>query len=152
MRTAINGLKLVQRVKQETGLEIEIINGKDEAALILDNHIERTLKPKRHYVYIDVGGDSTELTLIYDKQVLATRSFPIGSERLLEEKVIEKKPKVIIVGNVFHSNVIELIKEARKLNIKIISIFDDWHFDKQFKNNFIYNLEIAINSDFRKID
>ena len=61
--------------------------------------------------------------------------------------LIEKKPKVIIVGKVFHSSVIELIKEARKLNIKIISIFDDWHFDKQFKNNSIYNLEIAINSD-----
>ena len=90
MRTADNGLKLVQRVKQETGLEIEIINGKDEAALILANHIERTLKPKRHYIYIDVGGGSTELTLIFDKQVLASRSFPIGSVRLLEEKVTEK--------------------------------------------------------------
>ena len=90
MRTADNGLKLVQRVKQETGLEIEIINGKDEAALILANHIERTLKPKRHYIYIDVGGGSTELTLIYDKEVLASRSFPIGSVRLLEEKVTEK--------------------------------------------------------------
>ena len=90
MRTADNGLKLVQRVKQETGLEIEIINGKDEAALILANHIERTLKPKRHYIYIDVGGGSTELTLIYDNEVLASRSFPIGSVRLLEEKVTEK--------------------------------------------------------------
>ena len=61
--------------------------------------------------------------------------------------LIEKKPKVIIVGKVFHSSIIKLIKEARKLNVKIISIFDDWHFDEQYKNNSIYNLEIAINSN-----
>ena len=87
LRTAENGEELVDYVNELTGLDIEIISGKDEAALILSNHIERTLKSGRHYIYIDVGGGSTEVTLIFDKKVLASMSFPIGSVRLLENKV-----------------------------------------------------------------
>jgi len=52
MRTADNGLRLVKKVKQEIGLNIEIISGDDEASLILSNHIERTLKPNQYYIYI----------------------------------------------------------------------------------------------------
>lgn len=59
----------------------------------------------------------------------------------------EKKPKIIIVGKAFHLGVVELVKEAKRLKIKVISIFDDWHFDTKDKNTFKFNLEIASNSD-----
>ena len=124
MRTADNGVELVGRVKQETGLEIEIINGKDEAALIFANHIERTLKAKHHYIYIDVGGGSTELNLIYDKQMLASRSFPIGSVRLLERKVTENNwqdMKVWVKENTKKCRPIKAIGSGGNIN-KIASL------------------------------
>ena len=61
--------------------------------------------------------------------------------------LLEKKPKVLIISKVFHIGIINLVTEAKKLDIKIISIFDDWHFDEKLKNHNIYNLEVAKNSD-----
>ena len=61
--------------------------------------------------------------------------------------LIEKKPKVLIIGKVFHSGIIDLVLEAKKMDIKIISIFDDWHFDEKFKKNIFYNLKVAKNSN-----
>ena len=61
--------------------------------------------------------------------------------------LFEKKPKILIISKVFHSGISNLVFEAKKLNIKIISIFDDWHFDEKFKNTFSYNLKIAKNSN-----
>jgi len=87
MRQAENGMKLVDRVKNETGIDLIIISGKEEAQIIIATHIDRYLKPKQHCLYIDVGGGSTELTLIMDKKTLASKSFPIGSVRLLEKQV-----------------------------------------------------------------
>ena len=79
MRQAENGMKLVGRVKNETGIDLIIISGKEEAKIIIATHIDRHLKPKQHCLYVDVGGGSTELTLIMDKKTLASKSFPIGS-------------------------------------------------------------------------
>ena len=87
MRQAENGMELVGRVKNETGIDLNIITGKEEARIIIATHIDRHLKPHQHCLYVDVGGGSTELTLINDKKALASRSFPIGSVRLLEKQV-----------------------------------------------------------------
>jgi len=87
MRQAENGMVLVRRVKNETGIDLIIISGKEEAQIIIATHIDRHLKPKQHCLYVDVGGGSTELTLIKDKNTLASKSFPIGSVRLLEKQV-----------------------------------------------------------------
>ena len=87
MRQAENGMELVARVKNETGINLNIISGKEEARIIIATHIDRHLKPQQHCLYVDVGGGSTELTLINDKKALASRSFPIGSVRLLEKQV-----------------------------------------------------------------
>jgi exopolyphosphatase/guanosine-5'-triphosphate,3'-diphosphate pyrophosphatase len=87
MRQAENGMVLVRRVKNETGIDLIIISGKEEAQIIIATHIDRHLKPKQHCLYVDVGGGSTELTLIKDKKTLASKSFPIGSVRLLEKQV-----------------------------------------------------------------
>ena len=91
MRNADNGKELVKRIQDEATITLNIISGKEEAAMILANHIERTLKPNQDYFYVDVGGGSTELTLIRDKQTFASSSFSIGSVRLLEGKVEENE-------------------------------------------------------------
>lgn len=87
MRDASNGLEIIERVKNEAGITVEIIDGKNEAALVFSNHIEELLNPKHAYLYIDVGGGSTELTLYYDNKVIAARSFNVGTVRMLLDKV-----------------------------------------------------------------
>ena len=87
MRNSKNGIDLVERVKEETGIQIDIINGQEEATMILSRNISQHLKKNKNYIHIDVGGGSTELTIISDGKTQASRSFSIGSVRLLEGKV-----------------------------------------------------------------
>jgi len=87
MRQAINGLDLVNRVKKETGIKLNIITGKEEADIIISTHIDRYVRTNQHCLYVDVGGGSTELTIIKNKKTLFSKSFSIGSVRLLEEQV-----------------------------------------------------------------
>jgi exopolyphosphatase / guanosine-5'-triphosphate,3'-diphosphate pyrophosphatase len=87
MRDASNGLEIIARIKAEADILVEIIDGKNEAALVFSNHIEELLNPKHAYLYIDVGGGSTELTLYYDNKVIAAKSFNIGTVRMLLDKV-----------------------------------------------------------------
>jgi exopolyphosphatase / guanosine-5'-triphosphate,3'-diphosphate pyrophosphatase len=86
MRDASNGEEIIARAKKELGLNIEIIDGKVEASLVFSNHIEELLNPKYAYLYIDVGGGSTELTLYFNQKVIAARSFNIGTVRMLFNK------------------------------------------------------------------
>ncbi len=87
MRDASNGAEIIARAQNEAGIHVEIIDGKNEAALVFSNHIEELLNPKHAYLYIDVGGGSTEITLYYDNKVVASRSFDIGTVRMLLDKV-----------------------------------------------------------------
>lgn len=88
MRDAANGPEVVERVSKEAGIDIDIISGKEEAQMIL--HSEFGLHDddnSRHYLYIDVGGGSTELVYFQKGKVLASRSFKIGTLRLLNSQV-----------------------------------------------------------------
>ena len=87
MRQATNGLYLVNRVKYETGINLNIITGKEEADIIISTHIDRYVQTDQHCLYVDVGGGSTELTIIKNKKTLFSKSFSIGSVRLLEKQV-----------------------------------------------------------------
>ncbi|MBC7865041.1 MAG: exopolyphosphatase [Bacteroidia bacterium] len=87
MRDASNGRDVIERIKAECGVRIEIIDGKTEAELIFANHIEETLNPKDNYLYIDVGGGSTELTLISNSKVVNSRSFNVGTIRMLHQRI-----------------------------------------------------------------
>lgn len=87
MREAENGEEVARKVKDRTGIDFTIISGKTEAEVIYANHIEERLGPACNYLYIDVGGGSTELTLISHGKVIAARSVNIGSVRMLEGKV-----------------------------------------------------------------
>ena len=87
MREAINGKELIEKVKKSCGLEIEIISGKAEAELIYANHVEEFLSNDHSYLYIDVGGGSTELTIFDKMEIVASNSFNVGTIRWLEGKV-----------------------------------------------------------------
>lgn len=87
MREAVNGPEIVARVKKETGITIEIIDGKTEAQIIYSNHIAESLDKNYDYLYIDVGGGSTEITLFSKEQIITSRSFNIGTIRMLNDLV-----------------------------------------------------------------
>ena len=87
MRNAKNGQDLLGLVKSKTNIRIEIIDGLEEAALILSKNINKYLKTDNNYIHIDVGGGSTELSIIQDNEAKISKSFSIGSVRLLQGKV-----------------------------------------------------------------
>lgn len=95
MRDARNGKKLIAEIHKKTGLEIEIIGGDEEARLVYDNHIEQLLDKNRNYVYVDVGGGSTEVSLISRGELVSSRSYNIGTVRILENKVKEDVPFIM---------------------------------------------------------
>ena len=87
LRDASNGRKIVSRIKKDSGIEMEIISGKEEAELIYSNHVEELLDHSQSYLYIDVGGGSTEITLFDKRKIIVSRSFDIGTLRWLSGKV-----------------------------------------------------------------
>jgi exopolyphosphatase / guanosine-5'-triphosphate,3'-diphosphate pyrophosphatase len=89
MRDARNGKEIIQKVKIETGIDIGIISGQEEASLINENHFAEGLTPDESYLYIDVGGGSTELTFFSDGKLVFKESFNIGTIRLLKNQVSE---------------------------------------------------------------
>lgn len=91
MREAHNGEEIVKRVLEETGIEIEIIDGKEEAKIIYSNQITDSVDTTKPYLYMDVGGGSTELSLFINKKVKRSRSFDIGTIRLLNKQVPREK-------------------------------------------------------------
>lgn len=93
MREADNMKQLVSRIKKEAGLNLEVIAGEQEARIIYSNHIERILDGRKSYLYIDVGGGSTEMTFFRGKKAIKSRSFPIGTIRIKEGLVSKKRWK-----------------------------------------------------------
>lgn len=91
MRDASNAPGILQKVKKETGIDIEVISGDAEATLIYENHIAENLDRDHSYLYIDVGGGSTELTFFADGKLVFKRSFNIGTIRLLKSQVAEQQ-------------------------------------------------------------
>lgn len=87
LRAAQNNEAIVKRIRKEAGLNVEVIDGKTEARIIYENHAEEFLDKNTSYLYIDIGGGSTELTLIYKGKLTASRSFNIGTILLMYDKV-----------------------------------------------------------------
>ncbi len=89
MRDAANANDIIKKVKAETGIEIEIISGDQEASFIYENHIAENMTKEESYLYVDVGGGSTELTFFSDGKMIFKKSFNIGTIRLLKNQVEE---------------------------------------------------------------
>ncbi len=90
MRDASNAREILERVKQETGIDIKVISGEEEAKYIYENHFADNLSSQESYLYIDVGGGSTELTFFSDGKLVTQQSFNIGTIRLLKNQVAQE--------------------------------------------------------------
>jgi exopolyphosphatase/guanosine-5'-triphosphate,3'-diphosphate pyrophosphatase len=90
MRDAKNRSEVVRKIFLETGINIQVINGDFEASLIYESHIAENLNKDNSYLYIDVGGGSTEVTFFSNNQLVYKRSFNIGTIRLLKDMVQEE--------------------------------------------------------------
>lgn len=86
MREAENGAAIIKKVKELTDMDLEIIEGQREANIIYANHIEENLDIKKSYLYIDVGGGSTELSVFVNRVPIASKSFDIGTIRILDNQ------------------------------------------------------------------
>ncbi len=89
MRDAANAAEIINQVHAETGIEIKVITGDEEASFIYENHIAENLNTQESYLYIDVGGGSTELTFFSDGKLIFKKSIDIGTIRLLKNGVEE---------------------------------------------------------------
>ncbi len=87
LRDASNAKEIVDRIKAECGISIEVIDGKTEASLIFAKQLSELLSPDNNYLYIDVGGGSVELTLLARGKVVSSKSFNVGTLRLLHQKI-----------------------------------------------------------------
>lgn len=83
MRDAKNGQEIIDIVKEQSDINIEIITGDEEATLIYENHVAEGLDKDFAYLYVDVGGGSTELTFYENNEMQYEHSFNIGTIRLL---------------------------------------------------------------------
>ena len=123
MREAENGEDVVKIIKKKTGVKINIIDGNDEAAIIANTDLQSLISSDRSYLYVDVGGGSTEFTLYSNKEVVASKSFKLGTVRLLEG----------LVGHSVWDEVEVWIKEATKGYSKIELIGSGGNINKIFK-------------------
>jgi exopolyphosphatase / guanosine-5'-triphosphate,3'-diphosphate pyrophosphatase len=89
MRDASNAKAILQKVKSESGVDIKVITGEEEASFIYENHVAENLNTQESYLYIDVGGGSTELSFFSDGKLVSKESFNIGTIRLLKNQVTE---------------------------------------------------------------
>jgi exopolyphosphatase/guanosine-5'-triphosphate,3'-diphosphate pyrophosphatase len=91
MRDAANAKEVLHLVKQETGLDIEVISGDMEANLVYENHVAENMDKDHSYMYIDVGGGSTEISFFSNGKLLYKKSFNIGTIRLLKNLVTDEE-------------------------------------------------------------
>jgi exopolyphosphatase/guanosine-5'-triphosphate,3'-diphosphate pyrophosphatase len=91
MRDAVNAKEVLHLVKEQTGLDIEVITGDMEANLVYENHVAENMDMDHSYMYIDVGGGSTEISFFSNGKLLYKKSFNIGTIRLLKNLVTDQE-------------------------------------------------------------
>ncbi len=125
MREATNGKEVLARVEMESGVHIETIDGRTEADLIMSTFWTQDLLKDRNYLYIDVGGGSTELTWIENGKRKRSSSFKIGTVRSLQKKVKESEWDAAA----------EFLAEVRNANESLIAIGTGGNINRIFKEN-----------------
>lgn len=93
MRDSENGREIMRAVEEKAGIRIDIIDGQEEARMIYNNHVEYMKGRKGNFMYVDVGGGSTEINLLSDGELVCSRSYNIGTVRILSEVVAESEWK-----------------------------------------------------------
>lgn len=147
MRDARNSNEIIKKVKQETGITIEVISGDQEATIVYENHIAENLDKEHSYLYVDVGGGSTELTFFNEGQMMYKESFNIGTIRLLKNMVNEEnwdemkdhlkkntKSKLPMIAIGSGGNINKVFSLSKKKDGKPLSLdlLKDYH--KEFSN------------------
>ena len=89
LREATNGQELVEAIKEASDIDIEIIDGKKEAAIIASTDLKTFIDQNSNYLYVDVGGGSTELTIFSNGRIINSKSFKVGTVRLINKSVDE---------------------------------------------------------------
>ena len=135
MRDASNSKEIIREIKADTGIKLEVISGDLEAEIIYENHIAELLDANKSYLYIDVGGGSTEVTLFHKSAVAFQKSFNIGTVRILTNKVEDATwedlkqtlkeigrtyPKLVAIGS--GGNINKIYSMINSKNIKSIPI------------------------------
>lgn len=90
MREAKNGEDVVKLIKEEANIDIEIVHGSKEASIIYASHAEQNIDKSKNYLYVDVGGGSTEISLFSAGEMIVSRSFNIGTIRILDNQDTEE--------------------------------------------------------------
>jgi exopolyphosphatase/guanosine-5'-triphosphate,3'-diphosphate pyrophosphatase len=86
MREATNGGEVARQVRKKAGIELAIVEGQREASIVYSSHVNEPLDTRKNYLYIDVGGGSTELSLFSEGQPEISRSFNLGTIRILDNQ------------------------------------------------------------------
>ncbi len=89
MREATNGKEIAQKLKEQTGIDIQIIDGQDEAAIIASTDLQDLIDTDKTFLYVDVGGGSTEFTVFANGKTVNSKSFKLGTVRILNDMVRE---------------------------------------------------------------
>ncbi|MDA9272503.1 exopolyphosphatase [Flavobacteriaceae bacterium] len=87
MREAENGKEIVSKLKAATGIDIQIIDGNDEAAIIASTDLKQLISDNKVFLYVDVGGGSTEFTVFANGKNIASHSFKLGTVRIINGMV-----------------------------------------------------------------
>ena len=119
MREAFNGTDLVKHIKEKTNVCIEIIDGKKEASIIANSDLKSLIQRDGNFLYVDVGGGSTEFTVFVDGKQVASKSFKNGTVRLLNNMVTSSVWEEIekwITENTENFDNIELIGSGGNIN------------------------------------
>ncbi|MGB1018922.1 MAG: exopolyphosphatase [Chitinophagales bacterium] len=134
MRDAKNGAEIIAKIKAETDIAIEIISGEEEAEIIFATHIEKLINKPLNFLYLDVGGGSAECTLFSNGEIVTSKSFNIGTIRLLNNLVTElhwkemrnwlkdvtKDKKINLIGS--GGNINKVFKLSRKAANEALSL------------------------------
>lgn len=119
MREANNGTKTASLVYEKSNIQIDIINGEEEAAIIAATDLKQYINENSTYLYVDVGGGSTEFTIFHNGNVVTSRSYKIGTVRLLKDIVKSETWKDLemwIKENVKHYSRIDIIGSGGNIN------------------------------------
>ncbi|MEW2923045.1 exopolyphosphatase [Muricauda sp. ANG21] len=119
LREAKNGQEVIEKVQKESGVQIQIIDGKKEASIIASTDLKDLIQNDRFYLYVDVGGGSTEFTIFDKGKPIMSRSFEIGTVRILNDLVKDSvwdEIKHWITSNMNVENKVEIIGSGGNIN------------------------------------
>jgi len=143
MREAKNAKELVKEIKNETDLKIDIISGQEEAIIIYESHFAYNINDNQNYILVDVGGGSTEVSLLVNGELIQSKSYNIGTVRLLNDKVknveydilhkdLEELKEQYIIndiiasgGNIIKLNALAQVRKDRKLSLTALETLND---------------------------